>query len=354
MMTIRWKHVLALIVILPIAGLLIGWSGLIGIRASSGHWVATDWFLHWVMRSSVRTAAITVQAPPLDNPALLPPAAGLFESGCATCHGSPAQARSSAVLGMLPPPPDLKGVVGSWTDEQLFEIVKHGVRYTGMPAWPVQTRDDEVWAMVAFLRRLPDMDAGQYTAMAGLVTGRQAAGMSAQAITCDSCHGEPRLGEDSLIPSLSGQSETYLMNSLRAYVQGRRPSGIMQQAVATIPEEQLRELAARYASQPRPERHAPADLSLVARGQDLAEKGRAADSIPACLSCHERDGGNAAYPRLSGQKKPYLETQLRLFREGVRGGSSYSHIMTEAAAHLEDEDVSALAAYFAGRENVGP
>jgi cytochrome c553 len=354
MMTIRWKHVLALIVILPIAGLLIGWSGLIGIRASSGHWGATDWFLHWVMRSSVRTAAITVEAPPLENPALLPPAAGHFESGCATCHGSPAQARSSAVLGMLPLPPDLKSVVGTWSDEQLFEIVKHGVRYTGMPAWPVQTRDDEVWAMVAFLRRLPDMDAGQYGATAGLATGNQASGMSAQAITCDSCHGEQRLGEDSLVPSLSGQSETYLMNSLRAYVQGRRPSGIMQLAVGTIPEEQLQKFAAYYASQPRPAHQKSTDQSLVARGRELAERGRASDDVPACLSCHEREGGNAAYPRLSGQKKPYLETQLRLFRDGVRGGSLYSHIMTEAAAHLGDEDIAALAAYFAGRESVGP
>jgi cytochrome c553 len=353
-MTIRWRTVLAIIIVLPIAGLLIGWSGLVGIRASSGHWGATDWFLHWVMRSSVRTAAITAEAPPLVNPALLAPAAGHFENGCATCHGSPAQARSSAVLAMLPPPPDLKGVIGTWTDEQLFEIVKHGVRYTGMPAWPVQTRDDEVWAMVAFLRRLPELDAVQYTAMSGLATGNQAAGMSFQTITCDSCHGDGRLGEDSLIPSLSGQSETYLMNSLRAYVQGRRPSGIMQLAVGTIPEEQLREFAAHYASQPRPTRQPPKDQSLAGKGRELAEKGRAADAVPACLSCHEREGGNAAYPRLSGQKKPYLETQLRLFRDGIRGGSPYSHIMTEAAAHLGDEDITALAAYFAGRESVGP
>jgi mono/diheme cytochrome c family protein len=55
---------------------------------------------------------------------------------------------------MLPQPPDLADVVGEWNNAQLFRIVKHGVRFTGMPAWPMQDRDDEVWAMVAFLREL--------------------------------------------------------------------------------------------------------------------------------------------------------------------------------------------------------
>ena len=31
-----------------------------------------------------------------------------------------------------------------------------------MPAWPTQQRDDEVWAMVAFLRTLPDLQAEDY------------------------------------------------------------------------------------------------------------------------------------------------------------------------------------------------
>jgi hypothetical protein len=53
-----------------------------------------------------------------------------------------------------------------YTPEQLFSIVKHGIKFTGMPAWPVQQRDDEVWAMVAFLRRLPDLDAAGYRRLA--------------------------------------------------------------------------------------------------------------------------------------------------------------------------------------------
>ena len=31
-----------------------------------------------------------------------------------------------------------------------------------MPAWPTQTRDDEVWMMVAFLRALPEFDSNDH------------------------------------------------------------------------------------------------------------------------------------------------------------------------------------------------
>ncbi|SMF08543.1 Cytochrome c553 [Xaviernesmea oryzae] len=354
-MRIRRKHLIGLVVALPLSGMLFAWSGLMGIQASTGHWAVTDWFLHWVMRNSVRTAALSVEVPPLDDPALLPPAAGHYETGCAICHGSPAQPRSDAVLAMLPSPPDLKTVVPDWSDAQLFEIVKHGVRFTGMPAWPAQARDDEVWAMVAFLRKLPEMDTNAYLQASGLHGIGTAGEVSPLPITCESCHAEKKLNDGSIIPRLAGQSEAYLLNSLRAYAEGKRPSGIMQVAVGTLSEESLPELAGYYAKQARPQRAAAAaDPQLTEKGRELAERGRAADRIPACFSCHEKPGGNPAYPYLSGQNAAYLEQQLRLFREGVRGGSSFSHLMTEAAKNLDDEDVAALAAFFSGRESKGP
>jgi Cytochrome c553 len=81
----------------------------------------------------------------------------------------------------------------------------------------------------------------------------------------------------------------------------------------------------------------------------LAQQGRVADKIPACLSCHEKPDGNPAYPRLSGLSRPYLTRQLQLFVDGVRGGTKYSHLMNEVAKNLEPEDVAAAAAYFSQR-----
>ena len=350
-MRIRRKHFIAIVILLPILGLIVGWSGLVGVRASTGHWGVTDWFLHWVMRNSVKTAAIGVKAPPLTDPALLPPAAGHYEAGCAICHGSPVAERSQAVLSMLPVPPDLRMAVPTWSDEQLYEIVKHGVRFTGMPGWPAESRDDEVWAMVAFLRKLPELDMEGYQRLAGFSRPVFTNAFSETLATCEACHAESRLERGSLIPSLSGQSEAYLLESLRAYVEGKRASGIMEVAAGSLHDDVLQGLAKHYAGQERPERlPASAEEELVERGRALAERGRAEDKIPACLTCHERRAGNPTYPRLSGQSARYIENQLRLFRQGIRGGTRYSHLMTEAVKNIDDEDIQALAAYFSHRE----
>lgn len=349
-MKIRWKYLVILAVLAPILGFGFAWSGLMSVRASTGHWAVTDWFLHWVMRNSVVTASFSVTSPPLDNPALVPPAAGHFETGCAICHGSPAQGRSPAVLAMLPPPPDLKQVVPEWTDAQLFEIVRHGVRFTGMPAWPTGMRDDEVWAMVAFLRKMPDMDGNTYIRVSGLHGIGSAGEVSPLPITCESCHGERKLNDESIIPRLAGQSEAYLLEALKAYHAGNRPSGFMEVAVATLPEESLPDLARYYATQQASPRQTPSlDARRLEAGARLAQDGRSADKIPACLSCHDRSGANPAYPKLSGQNSAFLRRQLDLFRQGVRGGGNAQHLMTLAAKNLSDDDIAALSAFFSQR-----
>ncbi len=350
-MTVRWKHLIVLAIIAPLLGLAVGWSGLMSVRASTGHWAITDWFLHWVMRNSVSARAVADgNVPPLQEPGLIPGAAGHFETGCAICHGSPAQPRPGSVLAMLPPPPDLKTAVLEWSDAELFEIVKHGVRFTGMPAWPTQSRDDEVWSMVAFLKKLPKMDADEYLKASGLHGIGHAGEVSPVPITCESCHADSKLDNGSLVPRLAGQSETYLLNALKAYAAKERPSGIMQVAVGTLPNDALPELASYYATQTRLERRPKMDdVDIVAKGSALAEKGRQEDKIPACLSCHDKAAANPAYPKLSGQNSAYLRQQLLLFKAGNRGGSSYSHLMTNAAKELTPEDIDAVAAYFSLR-----
>ncbi|MBP2549890.1 cytochrome c553 [Neorhizobium galegae] len=350
-MYIRWKYLIAAVIVAPVLALLVAWSGLINIGARSGHWAVTDWFLHWSMQSSVRTASVSTEVPPFDNPEMLKLAAGHYEAGCAMCHGSPARERSSVVFGMLPVPPDLKPRIPTWTDAELFHIVDKGVRFTGMPAWAAEHRPDEVWSMVAFLRRMPNMDAAEYQRLAGLAASSE--GGTAQ-LGCQSCHDEDRLNGRSLIPSLAGQSPDYLRKSLMAYLKGERASGVMQTAVNGLNADQVAALSAHYAEMPRntlSAEEANPNGGNVEDGEKLARLGRPEDRIPACLSCHEKADGNPVYPTLSGQSAPYLARQLRLFREGHRGGTAFHHLMARAANDLTDKDVEDLAAYFAARAN---
>src|SRR5690606_21959964 len=62
-------------------------------------------------------------------------------------------------------PPNLPAAVGRWSAAELFYIVKHGIKFTGMPAFPSLEREDEVWAVVAFLLEMPDMRASEYARM---------------------------------------------------------------------------------------------------------------------------------------------------------------------------------------------
>jgi cytochrome c553 len=225
-MHISWKKLAIALAILPFVVMLAAWIGFFNVGASSGHWKITEWFLHFAMRSAVRTYALAVEVPAALPRHAIQPAAGHFARGCAICHGAPGEPRSPVVERMLPQPPDLAGTVGEWTDAQLFRIVKHGVRFTGMPAWPTQERDDEVWAMVAFLRELPSMDEATYRDLAygeKLAPPADAAGTLRQVLAdCARCHGEDGLGRGPAIPILAGQSEAYL---LEACVPMRREAG---------------------------------------------------------------------------------------------------------------------------------
>lgn len=353
-MVIGWKHVAGVVVAGALVAFFTVWAGVIGVGASSGHWKVTDWFLHWAMRSSVRTAALGTTVPTFTQ-SMLPMAAGHFEAGCAICHGSPARPRPDSVRHMLPAPPDLKDKIGTWNDAELFQIVQHGVRLTGMPAWPVQTRADEAWAMVAFLRRYPEMDASAYRALTGLA-GTPSTGMDRTVVACNGCHAPGRLDAQSLIPRLAGQSETYLEQTLAAYAGKTRPSGIMAVAIQGLTEPELKALARHFANQAPAIAREPSSNELTRRGEMLAMKGNPERRIPACLSCHDKPAANPAYPRLSGQTEAYLAGQLRLFSGKIRGGGPFKDVMTRAAANLEDDDITALATYFSGRqtEDEGP
>ncbi len=67
---------------------------------------------------------------------------------------------------LYPAPPELTraDVVGRWSDTELFWIIKHGIKDTGMPATDSGHSDETLWALVALVRQLPSMTPGQYRA----------------------------------------------------------------------------------------------------------------------------------------------------------------------------------------------
>lgn len=261
---------------------------------------------------------------------------------------------------MTPAPPKLEDRIEEWKAEELFWIVKHGVKFTGMPAWPAQNRDDEIWSMVAFLEALPEMDASTYRALAFGDTSTsdpQARTLSAQSrsalVDCVRCHGQDGLGSTTgAFPRLDIQSGHYLREALFAYASANRSSGIMEHAVSGLTEEDLDALAEYYGSRPIAQLPSTsADQALLRRGEEIAILGIPDEDVAACSGCHDETltGNRVMFPRLAGQYRIYLEQQLRLFanEEETRGGGMFAHLMAQASHDLSESDIKAVAAWYA-------
>ena len=85
--------------------------------------------------------------------------AKLYRQMCSRCHGASKQSDSSYGRSFYPPAPNLALNRMSYTDSELFWIVKHGIRNTAMPAWGNLLSDDEIWLAVTLIRKfdsLPD------------------------------------------------------------------------------------------------------------------------------------------------------------------------------------------------------
>ena len=92
-----------------------------------------------------------------------------------------------------------------------------------------------------------------------------------------------------------------------------------------------------------------ASFAVTAQAAGDAEAG--AKKIAVCVACHGKDGKAVApiYPNLAGQSAQYLESSLKAYREGQRGGGM-SAMMTPQAKALSDEDIADIAAYYAAQE----
>lgn len=351
--------------ILGIGGFLVAASGIIPTKASSGHWAVTEWFLRFSMKRSIATHSIPIKVPAnLADPALVVKGATAYEMGCRSCHGEPGRPPPPIALHMLPVPPDLAVRVRESNPKRLFYVVKHGLKFTGMPAWPSPHRDDEVWAIVAFLLHYPDLDTAAYrrlvqrdsATVASMETLGTAADVSPTALqSCMRCHGPDGRGRGTgAFPKLAGQREDYLRGALEAYATGRRHSGIMGPIAAGLDAQEIRGVVGYFSIRPTLPPGSLASTSqsptaaAIERGRVIALEGIPNQRVPSCVECHGPGAkrGKPDYPILVGQPADYLQLQLQLFKHQQRGGSAYAHLMRPIAARLTDEQMRDAALYF--------
>jgi len=188
--------------------------------------------------------------------------------------------------------------------------------------------------------------AAQASSAAASVKPDLAAGEAKATQVCAACHAANGSRGAPPNPILQGQHPDYLVKQLREFKAGIRKNAVMSGMAASLSDADMRNVAAFYASkQAKP--GAAKSEELKKAGEKIYRGGVMAKSVAACAACHSPNGAGmpAQYPRLAGQHREYIKTQLTAFRQGERTNSAQ---MSAIAANLSDKEIDALSDYIAG------
>ncbi|MCH6549147.1 MAG: cytochrome c [Proteobacteria bacterium] len=141
------------------------YSGFYDVSARSPHSAFTNWLAPMAMHASVKRRSKEIAVPDLNDEALQIAGISDFDAMCKSCHGAPGYPAEAVGKGLNPPPPDLKESASAMTSAELFWVTKQGIKMTGMPAWGATHDDEDLWAVVAFMKELPNIDAVSYESM---------------------------------------------------------------------------------------------------------------------------------------------------------------------------------------------
>lgn len=136
------------------------YSGIYNVAADAPHWGITSLLMDTQRTRSIERRAKNVTVPDLSDQQLVLRGAGQYAAMCASCHLAPGLKPNEISSGLYPAPPDLSQ---QRLDPRVsFIVIKHGIKMTGMPAWGGLHGDEQVWSLVAFLAKLPDLTPEQY------------------------------------------------------------------------------------------------------------------------------------------------------------------------------------------------
>jgi len=163
---------------------------------------------------------------------------------------------------------------------------------------------------------------------------------------CAACHTADGSRGSPANPILQGQHPEYLAKQLAEFKSGKRKNAVMSGMAAPLSEDDIRNVAAFYASKTAKPGFAK-NKDTVALGEKIYRGGIAERNVPACAGCHGPTGSGlpAQYPRLGGQHGDYVEAQMTAFRGGARSNSPQ---MTTVAAKMSDKEIKAVSDYIAG------
>jgi cytochrome subunit of sulfide dehydrogenase len=156
---------------------------------------------------------------------------------------------------------------------------------------------------------------------------------------CAGCHGTNGGSAGLTMPSLAAQSKTAIVDAMKKFKSGERPSTVMGRLAKGYTDADFDAMAGFFSKQKVHFTSQMVDKAKATKGADLQEAN--------CSRCHLEDGkeGKDDTPVMASQWLPYLKIQMDLYQSGAR---KMPEKMAEKVKPLSKEDLEALLHFYAG------
>ena len=163
------RHSLIIIGVLVLGGavaaLVLMYSGLFNVAAGVTDSAALTWALVTVREASIGLHARDVQMPAAGALGDRDNGFRIYRQECVMCHTPIGRTPRPMAVGFNPQAPGFDSAEDVMAANEVFWVIKNGIRFTGMPAWGPSRSDKEIWDVVEFVKTLPKMSAADYDAI---------------------------------------------------------------------------------------------------------------------------------------------------------------------------------------------
>lgn len=155
---------------------------------------------------------------------------------------------------------------------------------------------------------------------------------------CAGCHGTNGGSAGMSMPSLASQSKTAIVDAMKKFKSGERPSTVMGRLAKGYSDADFDAMGNFFSKQKFHPTAQLVDKAKVAKGANLQEAN--------CSRCHLDDGkdGKDDTPVMASQWLDYLKMQMELYQSGKR---KMPEKMAEKVKPLSKEDLDALLHFYA-------
>ena len=158
---------------------------------------------------------------------------------------------------------------------------------------------------------------------------------------CAGCHGTNGGSAGPSMPSLANQSKTAIVEAMKKFKSGERPSTVMGRLAKGYTDADFEAMGNFFAKQKLHVTQQTVDMAKAKKGASLEEEN--------CSRCHLEGGkeGKDDTPVMASQWLPYTEMQMDLYLSGKR---KMPEKMEEKVKKLSKDDLNALLHFYASQK----